>query len=196
MDLIQEHHFLIPKLLNNSIACCSLINLDFLLAQTKIVWWKHYSSDVWLLKELWNCNLILNCFFSKENYTLAHKTKYLHMEIKFSSYKQYLFDLLLPRNTKKTHTDQSILQTVLLFLEGNVSQTFNSSSCRNVFPKCVYHWYNLLWWMFFIPCENWKTLFFIKIYRYPEVWYNRHVAAFFEGSVLEEVRIFYRLSPQ
>ena len=83
MDLIQEHHFLIPKLLNNSIACCSLINLDFLLPQTKIVWWKHYSSDVWLLKELWNCNLILNCFFSKENYTLAHKTKSTYGKLNF-----------------------------------------------------------------------------------------------------------------
>ena len=43
----------------------------------------------------------------------------------------------------------------------------------------------------------WKTLFFIQICHYPEVWYNRHVAAaFFEASVLKEVRILYQLSPQ
>ena len=96
------------------------------------------------------------------------------LKTKFSCHKQYLFDLLLPRNTKKTHTDQSILQTFLLCLNKNVWQTFKSSSCKKVFPKCVYHWYNLLRWMFFVPCDNWKT-FFIQIYCYPEVWFNGHV---------------------
>ena len=46
-----------------------------------------------------------------------------------------------------------------------------AAACKNVFPKCIYHWYNLLRWMlFFIACDNWKTLFFMQIYRYPEVW--------------------------
>ena len=47
----------------------------------------------------------------------------------------------------------------------------------------------------FIPCDNWKALFFIQIYRFPEVWHNRHAAAFFQTSVLKEVRILYPLSP-
>ena len=50
--------------------------------------------------------------------------------------------------------------------------------------------------MFFIPYDNWKTLFFIQIYHYPEVSYNRNVAAFFETIILKEVRILYPLSPQ
>ena len=53
---------------------------------------------------------------------------------RFSSLKQYLFDLL-PRNAKKTHTDQSILETFLLWLEKNVSQTFKYSSCKRYFPS-------------------------------------------------------------
>ena len=56
---------------------------------------------------------------------------------KFSSHKQYLFDLLFSRNAKKTHIDQSILHSFLLCLKINVSQTFRSSSCRNVFCKCA-----------------------------------------------------------
>ena len=32
-----------------------------------------------------------------------------------------------------------------------VSQISKSSSCKKVFPKCVYHWYNLLLLMLFIP---------------------------------------------
>ena len=49
---------------------------------------------------------------------------------------------------------------------------------------------------FLIPCDNWKTLFFIKFYPYPEVFCNCHVVAFFETSVLKEVRILRPLSPQ
>ena len=45
--------------------------------------------------------------------------------------------------------------------------------------------------MFFIPCDDWKILFFIQIFRYPEVWRNRHVAVFFKIRVLKEVRILY-----
>ena len=81
-------------------------------------------------------------------------------------------------------------------LKRNVSQTFKSSSCKEVFLRCVHHSYNLLLRMFFISYNNWKTLIFIKNFRYPEVWYNRHVAASFETSVLKEVRILYPLSPQ
>ena len=47
--------------------------------------------------------------------------------------------------------------------------------------------------MFFIPVDNLKALFFMQIYQYPVVWYNRYVAAFFEASVLEEVRFIHYL---
>ena len=36
----------------------------------------------------------------------------------------------------------------------------------------------------------------MQSYRYPEIWRNRHVAAFFETRVLKEVRTLYLLSPQ
>ena len=38
-----------------------------------------------------------------------------------------------------------------------------------------------------IPCDNWKTLFFIKVYHYTKGFWNRHIVAFFEISVLKEV---------
>ena len=50
--------------------------------------------------------------------------------------------------------------------------------------------------MFFVPCDNCKKLVLTQIYCYPEVRCNRHVAAFFETSVLKKVRILYLLSPQ
>ena len=37
----------------------------------------------------------------------------------------------------------------------------------------------------FIPCDNWKAMFFIKVYRYPEVFFNRNVLVLFETSDLK-----------
>ena len=50
--------------------------------------------------------------------------------------------------------------------------------------------------MFFILCDNWKTVFFIQIYLRPKVWCNSYVAAFFETNVLNEIHTLYPLSPQ
>ena len=36
----------------------------------------------------------------------------------------------------------------------------------------------------------------MQIYRYLEVWYDPHVAVFFEASVLRDVHILYSLSLQ
>ena len=55
--------------------------------------------------------------------------KYIYANI----YKQYLLDLLFPRNEKKTHTDQSILQTFLLCLKRNVSQTLKVAAAKTFF---------------------------------------------------------------
>ena len=49
---------------------------------------------------------------------------------KYSSYKEYLFGLLVPRNAQNSHKNQSILQTFILCQKGNISQTFKSSSCK------------------------------------------------------------------
>ena len=40
------------------------------------------------------------------------------------------------------------------------SQTFEWVSCKNLLPVCL-----LLRYMFFIPCDNRKTLYFVKSYR-------------------------------
>ena len=50
----------------------------------------------------------------------------------------------------------------LFSLKRSVSLTFKSSSCKKAFPKCVYHWYNLLRWMLLIPCDNCKHCFLHK----------------------------------
>ena len=79
------------------------------------------------------------------------------------------FDFLLTsRGAKKIRTDQSIPHVFLLCLKSNYPQTFKSGICKNPFLQCVRYWYNLLRWMFFIQCDNWKTFLFVKVYRYSE----------------------------
>ena len=146
----------------------------------------------WLTGNLWTSKLWLICFPQKTTITanyfcVRHKNRRKHNQdskliffqnkftlwhvrlniyiwkTKFSSDKHYLFGLLFSRNAKKTHTDQSILPTFILCLKRNVWQTLKGSSCKEVFPKCVYHGYNLIRWIFFIPCGNWKTFFFIQL---------------------------------
>ena len=138
-----------------------------------------------------NLTNILNCYFQNK-FTLWHIRLNIYIwKTKFTSNKQCFSGHLFSRNAKKTHTDQSILQAFLLCLKTNVSRTFKSSSCKKLFPKLVYHWYNLLRWIFFIPCDNCKGVFFTQ-----KAWCNRHVAPFFQKSALKEVRILCPLSPQ
>ena len=79
---------------------------------------------------------ILNCYFSKKK-SLCHIRQNMYIwKTSFSSLKQYLFGLLFSRNTKKTHIDQIILQTFVLCLKWNASQTFTSGSCNIIDTTC------------------------------------------------------------
>ena len=72
-------------------------------------------------------------------------------EIKFTSHKHYLCGRLFSRNAKKTQTDQ--VHTLKVFYS---VQIFSSVYIIDItcFEEC-----------FFIPCDNWKTLFFMKVCR-------------------------------
>ena len=110
-----------------------------------------------------NTTKILNCYMFRNKLPLWHIRLNIYIwKTEFTSNKEYFFGLLFSRNAKKTDTDQSILPGLLFCLKRSYSQTFKSSSCKKVFCKCVYHWYNLLRWMFFILCDNWKQYFLQK----------------------------------
>ena len=113
-------------------------------------------------KNRWKHNRLSRTAIFQDKFTLWHiRLNIYKWKTKFSSNKQYLFGFLFSRNAKKANVEPNILQTFLLCLKRNVLQTFKNSSFRNVFLKCVYHWYNLLRRTFFIPCDNRKTSFFI-----------------------------------
>ena len=56
----------------------------------------------------------------------------------------------------------------LICLKRSDWQIFKNSSCKKPFLQSVCYWFNLLWWLFFILCDNWNTLFFIKISPFSE----------------------------
>ena len=87
--------------------------------------------------------------------------------------------------TKKTLTDQIILQVFLLCPNRNDSQTFKISNCKKFLLQCVCYCCNLLRWMFFVPSDNWETLFFLKACRYLD-FFNRCIVVFFETNVFKK----------
>ena len=66
---------------------------------------------------------------------------------------------------------------------------------KNLFLQCVCYWYNLLWWMFLILCDNWKTLLFIIVYHYPEIILTAMLLLSLK-PVFWRKSAFYPLSPQ
>ena len=73
--------------------------------------------------------------------------------------------------TKSRNAPQNKPQVFLLCLKRNDSQTFKTSSSRNLFSG-VYAVVQLVSMIFFTPCDNWETLFFIKVFRYSEVFFE------------------------
>ena len=70
-----------------------------------------------------------------------------------------------------------------------LSKTYKISSCKKNFLQCVYVIDATCFdGYFFISCDNWK-LFFLKVCCYFEIFFNPHIVAFFETSVLKEVCI-------
>ena len=59
-------------------------------------------------------------------------------------YEQYFFLVFPFREMQRRLIQTKVYYKLSLFsLKRSVSQTFKSSSCKKVFLKCVYHWYNI-----------------------------------------------------
>ena len=113
-----------------------------------------------------------------------------------ASHKQYQFGFLFSIKVKEDSYRPNYILSFLICPNLNDSQTFKSSSCKIFFLQCVCYRCNLLRWMFFVPCDNWKTLFFLKVCRYCETFSTAifSTVVFFETSVLREVRILRYIS--
>ena len=141
-----------------------------------------------------NTTNILNCYFSKQVYTLAHQTKSLRMVTEIFFLKTVFF--WSSREMQRRLRQTKVYYELFYWVSKEVSQKLlKVAAAKKFFPS-----------LFIIDRTSFDECFlfyvitassiFTQIYRYPEAYCNRHVAAFFETNVLKEVRILCPLSPQ
>lgn len=99
--------------------------------------------------------------FQQQIYILSIKPNTYRYKTKFVFHKPYLPSLLTFRNKRKTQTDQIILNVFLICLKRT---DLRAAATKIVFLHLLCYLYNLLRWIRFILCRNWKTLFLIKVY--------------------------------
>ena len=90
-------------------------------------------------------------------------------ETKFTSHKRYLFGLLLSTKVKEDSQRPKNTSSFLICPNLNDSQAFKSNSYKKYFLQRARYRRNLLRCMFFVPCDNWKTLFFLRVFSYCEI---------------------------
>ena len=86
-------------------------------------------------------------------------------EIKFTTPKQYLFGLLFSIKVKENQYRPKYISRFLICPNLNDPQTFKSSGCKKI--SSVYVTDGTCFDEYFIA--NWKTLFFLKVYRDCEI---------------------------
>ena len=78
---------------------------------------------------------------------------------KFSSYRQYLFALLFSEKPKKTRTHRPKYTTSFLLWRETINKLSKVATVKNIFPSPYVIGTTCFEKMFFIPCNNWKTVF-------------------------------------
>ena len=119
---------------------------------------------------------IINLHFVASNQIFTYRK--LNLSLTSSIY--FVF---LPLEMQKTlineqWTDKSILHVFLLCIKRNDQQTFKCSSYKNLFFQHVCYCYNLLRLIFFILRDKCKTLLFMKVCRYSEIFLSAMLLLF------------------
>ena len=119
---------------------------------------------------------IINLHFVASNQIFTYRK--LNLSITSSIY--FVF---LPLEMQKTlineqWTDKSIPHVFLLCIKRSDQQTFKCSSYKNLFFQHVCYCYNLLRLIFFILRDKCKTLLFMKVCRYSEIFLSAMLLLF------------------
>ena len=80
-----------------------------------------------------------------------------------------IYLVFLPLEMQERLKQTKVYHTFFTLSEKKRPTNLQKWQHKNPFFQCVCHWYDLLRWMFFIPCNNWKTLLSIAVYCYPEI---------------------------
>ena len=88
---------------------------------------------------------------------------------------------------KEDSTDQGMQQFFYSLRNERIHKPSKVAAVANFFLQRVCHLFNLLQWIFFVLCDNWKALFLKKVYNCSKGFLSRHIFEFFETSVLKEI---------
>ena len=111
-------------------------------------------------------------------------------ENKSYSYNQYSLGLAFSRNPRKSNTDQVYHKFFYSFWKETTPKPSKVATAKNFFSSLYVIVTTCFDKMFFISCDNWKTLFY-KSLLISWGLFNCHVLALFEASDLKEVRILF-----
>ena len=105
----------------------------------------------------------INLHFVKSNLRSTYR------KLNFPLTSSYYF-FFLPLEMQKKRLEQTkVYHSFSHFLwKETASKPLQVAAAKAIFLQCVCYWHNLLRWMFFLVCDNWKTLLFVKVYRYSE----------------------------
>ena len=109
-------------------------------------------------------NILKLLFFIINLHSVTSNQISIYRKLNLSLTSSIYFILLPLEIKKKTQTDQSIPCVFLLCLKRNDPQTFKCQLQKSFPPVCMLLLKLAL--MFFILCDNWKTLLFMKVCRY------------------------------
>ena len=132
--------------------------------------------------------LIVNLHFVTSNQISTYRE--LHLPLKSSIY--FVF-LPLEMHNRFGQTKVYHAFSYFAWLETN-HKPLKVAAAKTLLQGVCYC-YNLLWWMFFILCDNWKTLLFMKVYRFPEIFLDT-ILILSMKTVFWKKAVFYALFPK
>ena len=114
----------------------------------------------------------------------------LNLPLLISIYLAFL-PLEIQRKLKQTKVYHTLFHFVW---KETTDKPLKEAASKTLFFSVDYHWLNLRRWKFFIPCDNWKALLFIKVYRFSEVILTAMVMLSLK-PVFWKKTVLYALSP-
>ena len=104
-----------------------------------------------------------------------------------------IYFVFLPPEMQKRLEQTEVYTRFLIFFKKKRPTNLSKWQLQNPFLQRVCYWYNLLRWMFFILCDNWKTLLFMKVCRYSEIFLSAMLLLFLK-PVFWKKSVFYAVS--
>ena len=138
---------------------------------------------------------ILNCYFWAKFTFWPIKLSTYMLEMKYTSDKQYLFGLHFYMKVTEDSYRATYTWSFLICPIRTTHKPSKVAAAKKFFLEwCICWRCNLLRWMCFVPCGNWKTLLFLKVFHQCEIFSTVIFPVFFK-QVFERSPYF-TLSPQ